>query len=173
MSEFRYPRPLEAKLALGCFATAVAIGLGALGFEAIAAIDGLETEIEDKRALLARARSVDTMPAAIEAYAAQTAEEARARFQTDLQALADESGLAIETLDAAELVLVNGMVRIGLTVSGSIPENELAGLLVALDAARPVMLVEGISLRRARGRQAVDAPRELPIRLEIAAYADV
>ncbi|MEL7172462.1 MAG: GspMb/PilO family protein [Pseudomonadota bacterium] len=173
MSEFRFPNPSRAKLAFGAFATVVALGLGTLGLEAIAAINALETEIEDQKALLSRARLAETPAQAIDAYRASTAEEARARFQTDLQGLADEAGLAIETLDTAELVLVNGMVRMGITIKGSIIESELATLLVALDAARPFMLVEGITLRRARGQRSKTTPRELPIRLEIAAYAAV
>ncbi|MEL6480619.1 MAG: GspMb/PilO family protein [Pseudomonadota bacterium] len=173
MSEFRFPNPSRAKLAFGAFATVVALGLGTLGLEAIAAINALETEIEDQKALLSRARLAEAPAQAIDAYRASTAEEARARFQTDLQGLADEAGLAIETLDTAELVLVNGMVRMGITIKGSIIESELATLLVALDAARPFMLVEGITLRRARGQRSKTTPRELPIRLEIAAYAAV
>ncbi|MEM9764261.1 MAG: GspMb/PilO family protein [Pseudomonadota bacterium] len=173
MSEFRFPNPSRAKLAFGAFATVVAVGLGALGLEAIAAINALETEIEDQKALLSRARLAETPAQAIDAYRAGTAEEARARFQTDLQGLADEAGLAIETLDTAELVLVNGMVRMEITIKGSIIESELATLLVALDAAQPFLLVEGITLRRARGQRSQTTPRELPIRLEIAAYAAV
>ncbi|MEO0429927.1 MAG: GspMb/PilO family protein [Pseudomonadota bacterium] len=172
MSEFHFERPTDTRLALAAFVTTVALGLGALGVEAVSAIKALEADIDEKRVVLARGKLAETASTPIAAYSARTAEEARARFQTDLQTLADKHGLAIETLDSADLVLVNGMVRIGVTVSGSIAENELAELLIALDSARPAVLVEGISLRRGRGQRTAKTPRLLPIRLEIVAYAD-
>ncbi|MEO0822338.1 MAG: GspMb/PilO family protein [Pseudomonadota bacterium] len=173
MSEFRFARPTRPPLAFAAFLAVAALGLGALGQELLGGVATLERDIADKRALIQRAAmTVDAGPA-IAVYEAATAEEARARFQTDIQAIADAHGLAVETLGTADMVITDGLVRMALTVNGSLPENALGALLVALEAARPAILLDGISLRRARGRQAANAARLLPIRIEIAAYADV
>ncbi|MEM6677449.1 MAG: GspMb/PilO family protein [Pseudomonadota bacterium] len=175
MSEFRFPRPSDPPLALGGFVLAVGLGLGMLGLEAVAAIQDLERRIADKEALLARA--VTTGPGtgqpALPVYSGATAEEARVQFQTDIQAMADAAGLEVETLAAEEMTISQGMIRMGFAINGSIPEQDLPALLVALDGARPAIMVETIALRRGRGRRAVQGPRLLPIRLELAAYADV
>lgn len=173
MSEFRYARADAPQRALAIFLAGASIALALLGAELVGAVRDLERAVASERAILARAAAEREGPPALALYGGQTAEEARARFQQDVQAIAEARGLIVETMVAADLVIVDGVVRMGMAVSGSIPEGEIAELLVALEAARPGLVVEELSLRRMRGRPDPGEPRRLPIRIEVVAHADV
>ena len=179
MSEFRFADPAHPRIALAVFLAAAAGLVGMAGLWVFDGVTALERDLADQRAILERARVLGAGAAAGEAastgdarvYRADTPQEARSRFQTDMQALADAHGLQIEVIRAEEMTREAGHVRLGLTLTGAIPEAALGGFLVALGSAEPMVIAREISLRRARGRSGGLPERSLPLKVRLAAYA--
>ncbi len=174
MTEFRFADPAHPRLALAAFLAAAAGLLGMVGLWVFDGVTALESDLADQRAILERARLAEAEgaegpPEDPRIYRAETPQEARSRFQTDMQALADAHGLEIEVIRAEEMARDAGHVRIGLTLTGAIPEDGLGAFLVALGAAEPLVIAREVSIRRARGR--AGAERSLPVKVRLMAYA--
>ncbi len=176
MSEFRFADRRRPRIALAVFFAIGSVVLGFLGLWVFDGVTALEGDLADKRAILERARDVEAEGTAAPAedpriYRAETPQEARSRFQTDMQALADAHGLEIEEIRAEEMTRDGGHVQLGLTLTGAIPEVALGGFLVAIGSAEPMVVAREISVRRARGRSGAGRERNLPVKVRVMAYA--
>ncbi|MEO0624994.1 MAG: GspMb/PilO family protein [Pseudomonadota bacterium] len=173
MSEFRFEKDSHPKIAFAAFAAILSLALVIGGIRLASEIRTLKLELASTEKLIERAKQERSSELPIAVYATATAEEARALFQNDVQSLADANELDVETLNPEDMVIVDGLVRIVLVVKGSVPENSLPSLLIAVQEAEPTLLLNAISLRRPRGRASPQVAPRLPIRLEFAAYARV
>ncbi|MEM9147772.1 MAG: GspMb/PilO family protein [Pseudomonadota bacterium] len=171
MSEFRFENANHPPIALAGFACVLVLALMIGGFRIASEIRTMKLELEDQQALIDRASQQSAADLPIAVYKTTTAEEARARLQSDVQALADAHDFEVETINPEDMIVVDGLVRIAVVVKGSIAQTALAPFLIALQESEPAILLDAVSLRRPRGRPSAEAAPRLPVRLGLAAYA--
>lgn len=159
MSEFlplEPKAPARAVAILGGACVAVALGIALL---LAANARDLQTETRELQTLIATAKRADTSHAAETGlyFDAATPQLAQADLQTSLQELARAHGVAIEVTRTEDVARLDGLVHLNLTLSGTVPEANLGAFLAAIDAARPVILIDEINLRRTRSARGDDA----------------
>ena len=175
MRAFHFYRPdLPRRVLLACgFAVAVALALMALAL--VAGHDDRKAEIAEMEALIARADAAGSSggaglpPAAF--YKGDTPQLAQAALQTDLQALAETHSIEIEVIRADQIEQIDGFVRLNLTLNGVAPEVELGRFLHGLAAMEPIVVVEQLTLRRARTSRS-DAERRVTFQAELFGLAN-
>ncbi len=100
-------------------------------------------------------------------YTADTPQLAQAQMQSDMQDLAQQNQVILEVIRADQIEQLNGSLLMALTLNGVVPENQLGGYLEGLAKHEPVIVVESISLRRARSTNRGVDDRPLAIRLKL------
>jgi hypothetical protein len=170
MSMFRFANPdLPRRLVLG-------LGYGLAGLATLVALalvaghDDRRAAIAEMEALIARADqagpggSGGLPPTAF--HTGDTPQLAQAALQTDLQALAEAHSIEIEVIRADAIEQIDGFVRLNLTLNGVAPETELGRFLHGLAAMEPVVIVEQLTLRRARASRS-EAERRVTFQAEL------
>lgn len=132
------------------------------------------TEIQSLQATIATARMIAARPAseaaAVSTYQSETSQLAQAQLQSDMQALANAHDLQLEVIRADQITPNAGLLELGLTLNGVMPEPQLGAFLLALTQHQPTVVVDSINLRRARSMtQGVD-DRLLSIQLELVGF---
>ncbi|MEM7487722.1 MAG: GspMb/PilO family protein [Pseudomonadota bacterium] len=154
MSEFETIDPQAPKRTLAA-AGAALVGAG------VTAALLLTMEVQERRADMAEMTGVIEMAARgatappVEGddqlfYVDDTPQLAQAALQADLQALAEAHAVEIEVMRTEQVARIDGLVRLNLNLSGTIPEDGFGTFLAALDAARPLIVVEDLDFRRTR-----------------------
>lgn len=92
-------------------------------------------------------------------YKGETPQLAQAALQTDLQKLAEEHSIQIEVMRADEIEQIDGVVRLNLTLNGVAPEPELGAFLHSISLQKPIVIVDQLTLRRARTTSRTQARR--------------
>ncbi len=100
-------------------------------------------------------------------YSAETPQLAQSQMQSDMQDLAQQNQVILEVIRADQIEQLNGSLLMALTLNGVVPENQLGGYLEGLAKHEPVIVVESISLRRARSTNRGVDDRPLAIRLKL------
>jgi general secretion pathway protein M len=96
---------------------------------------------------------------------------AGAALQTMLQQItAGSRDIQLASLEMLPVEELGGYRRIGLRVSGRGSWRSVLDMLAQIDAARPVLLVDGLSLRAPTARLARSVP-DLPVELSFALHA--
>ncbi|KIT15871.1 type II secretion system protein GspM [Jannaschia aquimarina] len=155
MSDFHFSRPkLPRQVLTVLFAGFVLFGVGATGLT-LSVANGKADAIADMRHTIARAeaRTAPAQPSGETSehfYKGTTPQLAQAALQTDLQTLAEAHDIAVEVMRADEIEQMDGMVRLNLTMTAVVPEAELGGFLQSVSGREPILVVEDLSLRRAR-----------------------
>ena len=104
-------------------------------------------------------------------YSSDTPQLAQSQMQSDMQALADQNQVVLEVIRANQIEELNGALRLALTLNGVVPESQLGAYIASLASHEPMIVVESISLRRARAtRRGVDN-RPLAIQLKLSGFA--
>ena len=175
MSVFHFAQPaLPRRVALTA-AYGVAGLCTLLALALIAGHDDRRAEIAEMEAVIARAAGAGSAggtglpPAAF--YTGETPQLAQAALQTDLQALAETHSIEIEVIRADQIEQIDGFVRLNLTLNGVAPEAELGRFLHGLAAMEPIVVVEQLSLRRARTSRS-DAERKITFQAELFGLAN-
>lgn len=131
--------------------------------------------IEDQQIAIARAEAAirpENQPqGAITFYTAETPQLSQAQMQSDMQELADQSDVILEVIRADQVEQLQGAIRLALTLNGVVEESELGGFLTSLAAHEPMIVVDSISLRRARSNSPNVDARPLAIQLKLSGFA--
>lgn len=100
-------------------------------------------------------------------YVNDTPQLAQSQMQTDMQALAEQNQVILEVIRADQIEQLSGALRLALTLNGVVLESQLGGYLESLAAHNPEIVVESVSLRRARStnRQVDDRPLAIQLKL--------
>jgi hypothetical protein len=156
MSDFRFRQPaLPRRIILFAGYGLVAL-IGLIGLVLMSGASARKSEIAEMRTVIARA---DAMMQGSENgngladsafYTGDTPQLAQAILQTNLQNLAEAHDILIEVIRTDQIEQIDGFVRLNLTVNGVAPESELGAYLHGLSALEPIVVIEQISLRRAR-----------------------
>ena len=167
MNMYRFHDPaLVARARTGLFTlfglstlTALALGLW-LAWSAGQTIADLQGRID----------RVSTLPAPQAAgdeifFAAESPNIAQTRLQTQIQEIAAAHALEIDVIRAEEIEEQGRLLRLGVTLNGVIPEDNLAGFLTDLETATPAILVDSYDLLRARVTSRRDAARKLALKM--------
>ncbi len=153
MTAFRTRDPKAPTRALA-FAGGGLVALGVLGAAMLtgAAQDRRADTIEMRDIVsLASQDTPETDPQNADLfYADDTPQLAQAALQANLQTLAQNHGAEIDVMRAEEVARIDGLIRLPMTLSGTVPEGELGAFLAQLDTARPAVVVEEVNLRRTR-----------------------
>lgn len=146
---------------LACLAGALWLGAAAplLGW-----YEARDRALQDQRELLAHMRSVaERLPAARRQAAAQPADGtdglldggsdavATAELQERLERLAGPNGVRLSSVESLPPLVLGTMHAAGLRVAGQASWPDVARLLLALDQARPALLVDGLMVHAAPG----------------------
>lgn len=170
MSDFNFAKPdLPRRVALGT-------GYGLAGLFTLVALmliaghDDRRASIAEMEAVVARVEGEGADggaalgPAAF--YTGETPQLAQAALQTDLQSLAEANSVEIEVIRADQIEQIDGFVRLNLTLNGIAPEAELGRFLHGLAAMEPIVVVEQLSLRRARSSRS-EAERNVAFQAQV------
>ena len=166
MSDFRFSQPgmprrvtFVVGYGLAAFITLLAIWL-------LSGLSDRRDAMAQMRAIIARADMVEATGSGNAAlgpdtfYTGDTPQLAQAALQTNLQTLAESFRIEIEVIRADQIEQVDNFVRLNLTLNGVAPEEELGNFLRGLAALRPLVVVEELTLRRARSSRS-DADRQV------------
>jgi Type II secretion system (T2SS), protein M subtype b len=175
MTGFQFAQPgLPRRVVLGA-------GYGLAGLCALLALllisghDNRRAAIAEMEAVIARAD--DAGPggaaglAATAFYTGETPQLAQAALQTDLQALAETHSIEIEVIRADQIEQIDGYIRLNLTLNGLAPETELGRFLHGLAAMEPIVVVEQLTLRRARTSRS-EAERKIGFQAQLFGLAN-
>ncbi|MDP5086686.1 MAG: GspMb/PilO family protein [Yoonia sp.] len=103
-------------------------------------------------------------------YSADTPQLAQSQMQTEMQALAQQNQVRLEVIRADQIEQLSGALRMGLTLNGVVSESQLGGFLESLTAHEPKIVVESVSLRRARATNQTVDDRPLAIELKLSGF---
>lgn len=163
MSAFHFHRPeLPRRVLLGS-GYAAALALTLLALVLVSGHDNRRAGIAEMEALITRAETAGSgtgaglPPGAF--FKGDTPQLAQAALQTDLQALAEAHSIEIEVIRADQIEQIEGFVRLNLTLNGVAPEVELGRFLHGLAMMEPIVVVEQLTLRRARSSRSDDERR--------------
>ncbi|PJI84917.1 type II secretion system (T2SS) protein M subtype b [Yoonia maricola] len=154
MSSFRFIQPaLPRRMVLGAGCGVIAL-LTLAGFGLVAAAQNQRDEIADLNATIARAEAAGPttttgLPDSA-FYTGDTPQLAQAVLQSNLQSLAQAHSINIEVMRADQIDQIDGFVRLNMTLNGVAPETELGAFLHGLAVLEPIVVINEISLRRAR-----------------------
>ncbi|MEL7181364.1 MAG: GspMb/PilO family protein [Pseudomonadota bacterium] len=154
MSSFRFTQPaLPRRIVLGAGCGIIAI-LTVVGFALVAAAQNQRDQIADLTTTIARAEALGPdgtkgLPDSA-FYTGETPQLAQAVLQSNLQALAQAHRINIDVMRADQIDQIDGFVRLNLTLNGVAPETELGAFLHGLSVVEPIVVINQISLRRAR-----------------------
>ena len=116
--------------------------------------------------------TADGMPTADPSfYLADTPQLAQSQMQTDMQALARQNQVDLEVIRAEQIEQINGALRMSLTLNGVVFESQLGAFLNTLATHEPMIVIDSISLRRARSSQRGIDNRPLAIRMKLSGFA--
>ncbi|MFQ1699193.1 GspMb/PilO family protein [Loktanella agnita] len=150
-------------------------GLIVLGFWVWGMAADRQSEIATLEARIALAAQVDTQATAlgdgISFYESETSQLAQSEMQSDMQDLAEENQVSLEVIRADQIERVGANVRMTLTLNGVVNETQLGGYLRALADHNPMIVVDAISLRRARSVGRGNDQRPLAIQLKLIGFA--
>lgn len=104
-------------------------------------------------------------------YVAETLQLAQTQAQTELQTLATANSVRIESIRTDRIEETAGHIRLGLAVSGVVPEAELGAFLAGLVHHEPVLVVEELNLRRARSTGGSRGERTIAFQLTLSGYS--
>ncbi|MEJ6402878.1 GspMb/PilO family protein [Yoonia sp. 2307UL14-13] len=154
MSDFQFAKstaPARAVYVAGIIGVTALIAIGLL------ALTGGSDRLADRaqnRDIIARAAALSNRGqvglAQDQFYTGDTPQLAQAALQTNLQTLAESFGIQIDVIRADEIEQIDNMVRLNLTLNGVAPEEELGEFLHGVGTLKPAVIVEQLSLRRAR-----------------------
>ncbi len=103
-------------------------------------------------------------------YNSETPQLAQSQMQTDMQALAQQNDVRLEVIRADQIEQLNGALRMALTLNGVVLESQLGGFLESLAAHEPQIIVESVTLRRARSNNRSVDDRPLAIQLKLSGF---
>jgi hypothetical protein len=174
MSTFRFAQPdLPRRVTIGAGYGIAALCV-LLALILIAGHDDRRAAIAENNAVIARAEGGETRGAGLapEAfYTGETPQLAQAALQTDLQTLAETHSIEIEVIRADQIEQIDGFVRLNLTLNGVAPEAELGRFLHGLATMEPIVVVEQLTLRRARTSR-TEAERKIGFQAQLFGLAD-
>ncbi|MEO1639565.1 MAG: GspMb/PilO family protein [Pseudomonadota bacterium] len=130
-------------------------------------------DINDQLSLIARADRAETGGTDVAAntlYQAETPQLAHSQMQTDMQALAEQNQVQLEVIRADLIEPINGALRMSLTLNGVVFESQLGAFLSTLARHEPMIVVESITLRRARATNRNVDTRPLAVRLKLSGF---
>jgi len=131
--------------------------------------------IDSQRDTIARAEAATQnetrAQGAITFYESETPQLAQSQMQSDMQELADQNQVRLEVIRADQVEQLNGSLRLALTLNGVVQESQLGGFLEALASHEPMIVVDSISLRRARSTNRGTDERPLAIQLKLSGFA--
>lgn len=104
-------------------------------------------------------------------YVSETPQLAQSQMQSDMQELADQFDVRLEVIRADQVEPLNGSLRLALTLNGVVQESQLGGFMENLANHDPMIVVESISLRRARSSNRNADERPLAIQLKLSGFA--
>jgi hypothetical protein len=110
-------------------------------------------------------------PEAATFYSAETPQLAQSQMQTDMQAIAEQNQVRLEVIRADQIEDLGGSLRMALTLNGVVPESELGAYLTSLASHDPMIVVESVSLRRARAANRNVDSRPLAVQLKLSGFA--
>lgn len=104
-------------------------------------------------------------------YESETPQLAQSQMQSDMQELADQNQVRLEVIRADQVEQLEGSLRLALTLNGVVEESQLGGFLEGLASHEPMIVVDSISLRRARSSNRGVDERPLAIQLKLSGFA--
>ncbi len=135
---------------------------------------GNYSDITNQQDMILRAERAASQQAAPQVlsnfYDNETPQLSQSQMQTDMQALAEQNQVRLEVIRADQIEQLNGALRMALTLNGALPESQLGGFLESLAAHEPRIVVETISLRRARSTNRSSDDRPLAIQLKLSGF---
>lgn len=135
---------------------------------------GNYADISDQQEMILRAERAASQQVSPEVlskfYESDTPQLAQSQMQTDMQALAEQNQLRLEVIRADQIEQLDGALRMALTLNGALPESQLGGYLASLAAHEPQVIVESITLRRARSISGGTDDRPLAIQLKLSGF---
>jgi len=174
MNSFTFHNPTLVRrvgtlLIMGCAAALVVIALIMVlvarnNYNGIS--DQLETIARAERATTAEGRPASGTPF----YIADTPQLAQSQMQTEMQALAQQNQVQLEVIRAEQIEPINGALRMSLTLNGVVLESQLGAFLNSIAAHEPMIVVESVSLRRARSTNRTIDNRPLAIRMKLSGF---
>ncbi len=108
---------------------------------------------------------------AVTLYSAETPQLAQSQMQSDMQELANQNQVQLEVIRAEQIEDVNGALRMGLTLNGVVQESQIGGYIESLALHEPTIVVDSISLRRARSTDRSVDNRPLAVQLKLSGLA--
>ncbi|WP_341367772.1 GspMb/PilO family protein [Yoonia sp. BS5-3] len=174
MSEFIFQNPRAVRR----FGTMLIIGVSVLIILIALMIWNFTAQrfanIDELNATIARAEQLSNASRANSAqvsfYQNETPQLSQSEMQSDMQDLAQQYQVRLEVIRADQIEQVQGNVRMALTLNGVVPENQLGGYLQNLAAHEPMVIVDNINLRRARGTRN-NEERLLAIQLKLSGFS--
>lgn len=170
MSGFRFLQPALPRRIVWIVGYGLIAVITLIGFVLVAGADARNEQIADLRNVIERSAAVTGSnsaglpPSAF--YVGDTPQLAQAVLQTNLQSLADTHRIQIDVIRADQIDQIDGFVRLNLTLSGVAPETELGSFLHGLSALEPIVVLNEISLRRARDSRR-DTPRRVSFEMQL------
>lgn len=135
---------------------------------------GNYAEISSQQETILRAERIASEQVAPETqarfYTSATPQLAQSQMQTDMQALAQQNDVRLEVIRADQIEQLSGALRMALTLNGVVMESQLGGFLESLTAHQPQIVVESVTLRRARSSNRTVDDRPLAIQLKLSGF---
>lgn len=129
-------------------------------------------ELNDTVAQAARLAISDARAStAFTLYESETPQLSQAEMQSNMQELAQAHRVSLEVIRADQIEPLPGNVRLVLTLIGVVPEEQLGAYLVSIANHEPMIVVDSISLRRARTTNRALGERPLSIQLQLSGFA--
>lgn len=117
------------------------------------------------------AKSVESSRDPVTFYSADTPQLAQSRMQSDMQELALQNQVELEVIRAEQIEELGGSLRLALTLNGVVQESQLGGYIESLASHKPTIVVQSISLRRARSTDRSADNRPLAVQLKLSGFA--
>lgn len=132
-------------------------------------------DISEQQQLVMRSERLNTAQAgpttASTFYSGDTPQLSQSQMQSDMQTLADQNKVILEVIRADQIEELGGALRLALTLNGVVRESELGAYIANLADHEPTIVVESISLRRARTNNRGVDDRPLAIQLKLSGFA--
>ncbi|MEL6682762.1 MAG: GspMb/PilO family protein [Pseudomonadota bacterium] len=104
-------------------------------------------------------------------YENETPQLSQAEMQSDMQELAEEYQVSLEVIRADQIEQLPGNVRLALTLTGVVREEQLGAYLLSIANHDPMIVVDSINLRRARTNNRATGERPLAIQLQLSGFS--
>lgn len=175
MSEFIFQNPSAVRRFGSTLVITTSVAIICLGFFVWNFVANRYDDIADLNATIARASQLAVASQSnseqFSFYQFDTAQLSQSEMQSDMQELAQEFRVRLEVIRADQIEQLQENVRMTLTLNGVVPEDQLGGYLLSLANHEPMIVVDNISLRRARSTNRSTNERMLAIQLKLSGFS--